>query len=133
MGKKQAFLSQNEKAPQGKLTRHLNIIISDPDEEQNYLVVPVTTFHEEIKNPNNEQNSNTCEMTPSDHPWLNHKSWVRFSKAKKMIYAEIFNGLRHGLLVPKTDITEDTLKRIQEHAKLSIWLPEKLKPFEKFF
>jgi hypothetical protein len=133
MGKKQAFLSQNEKTPKGKLARHLNIIISDPDDEQNYLVVPVTTFHEEIKNPNNEQNSNTCEMNTPDHPWLDHKSWVCFSRAKKMTYAEIYNGLRRGLLVPKASITESTLKRIQAHAKSSIWLPEKLRPFEDFF
>ncbi|MHC6203045.1 hypothetical protein ACYULU_07610 [Breznakiellaceae bacterium SP9] len=133
MGKKQSFLSQHEITSYGKPIRHLNSIISDPDEEQNYLVVPVTTFHKEISSPNSEQNVNTCELNNSDHPFLGHQSWVCFSKSKQMSYAEVFNGLRQGLLVPKTDISVDTLKNIQEHAKTSQYLPEKLKHFEDYF
>jgi hypothetical protein len=40
MAKGQAFLSEEEQTSQGP-KRHLNIIISDADEEHNYLVVPV--------------------------------------------------------------------------------------------
>jgi hypothetical protein len=133
MGKRQAFLSKSEPTPQGKSTRHLNIVIFDPDEERNYLVVPVTTFHEEIKSPKNEQNVATCELNSEDHPFLGHKSWVCFSKAKQMSYVEIFNRIRQGLLVAKTDISPDTLKNIQDHAKVSLYLPLKLKHFENFF
>jgi hypothetical protein len=57
MGKKQAFLSQNEKTAQGKSTRHLNIIISDPDEEQNYLWFRQPFFMKKSGTQN-----------PSDHP-----------------------------------------------------------------
>jgi hypothetical protein len=43
VAKGQAFLSDKEPTSQGP-TRHLNIVITKPDEEQCYLVVPVTTY-----------------------------------------------------------------------------------------
>jgi hypothetical protein len=43
MAKGQTFLSDKEPTKRG-LTRHLNVVITEPDEEQNYLVVPITTY-----------------------------------------------------------------------------------------
>ncbi len=44
MAKGQAFLSEEQETPSGSRTRHLNVVITEPDEEQNYLVVPVSTY-----------------------------------------------------------------------------------------
>ena len=44
MGKSQTFLSEEEHTPRG-LIRHLRIVITDPDENGDYLVVSVTSWH----------------------------------------------------------------------------------------
>jgi hypothetical protein len=133
MGKCQTFLSKPEPSPGGELKRHLNIVISDPDSENNYLVVPVTTYHENIKDPRNEQNCNTCFLDESSHHFLDHESWVKFSKARQMGFAEIFNGIKKGDLLSRKDISEEVLKHIQAHAKTSDFLPDKLRSFEDYF
>jgi hypothetical protein len=48
MAKGQAFLSEEEPTSKGP-TRHLNVIITEPTEDMNYLVVPVTTYREDDK------------------------------------------------------------------------------------
>lgn len=128
MGKYQTFLSEEQLSPRGKLKRHLNIVISDPDNERYYLVVPVTTYHEEIKNPNHEQNR-SITLTSEDHHFLVHKSYVSFSRARSLSHTEIFNGLNKGKLIRKDDIKPAVLEAIQTAAKKSQFLPEKFLRF----
>jgi hypothetical protein len=132
MGKKQTFLSEGEPSPQGKLIRHLNLVISDQDSDGYYLVVPVTTYHDAIRSPTHEQN-NSCVLKAGEHPFLDRRSWVYLSRAKQMTYVEIFNGVHRGLLVRKEDIEPNVLERIQTHAKTSKFLPEKFIHFAEYF
>jgi hypothetical protein len=131
MGKGQAFLSEEEQAGRG-LFRHLNIVITEADEEQNYLVVPVTTFREKDGKPLPGQDE-SCILPAGCHPFIVRKSYARYSRARKMSYAEIYNGLKKGRLVNKEDISPVCLQELQRGAELSPYLPEELSRFFAYF
>jgi uncharacterized protein YifN (PemK superfamily) len=129
MGKGQTFLSENEQTRGGE-KRHLNIVVSDPDEESCYLVVPITTYLDEDKNTRSEQN-NSCLIEAGEHPFIKRKSWAKISMSRCMSFIEIYNGVKRGLLIDKKDILPEVLKRIQENVKSSRFLSGNLKHFRE--
>jgi len=50
-----------------------------------------------------------------------------------MSYTEIFNGLKKGLLVKKEDLDPLIVKKIQNAATQSDYIPEELFVFFEFF
>lgn len=64
---------------------------------------------------------------------IKHKSWVDFSRSKAMGYAEIFNGLKKGLLIKKDDLAPELVVKIQEAARISEFLPTELERFFEYF
>jgi uncharacterized protein YifN (PemK superfamily) len=131
VSKGQSFLSEPEKAKSGTY-RHLNIVISNADTENYFLVVPVTTWREKNGVPFDRQDA-SCILPENCHSFLKHKSWVDFSRAKKMSYIEIFNGLQKGLLIRKEDMPPEQIQKIQNAAKVSRVLLEKFQPFFDYF
>jgi hypothetical protein len=131
MGKGQTFLSDLENTPRGEF-RHLNVIITEPDDYMNYLVVPVTTWHEKDRRPFPGQDK-SCVLPAGCHPFIKHKSYVFYAKARKMSYAAVFNGIRKGILVKKEDMPPDIIKRMQNGALNSPYLPEEFSYFFSFF
>jgi hypothetical protein len=131
MGKGQAFLSENENTPQG-LMRHLNVIITEADEDSFYMVVPVTTYREENGRPFGGQDD-SCILPPGCHSFIRHKSYVRYAKARRMSYAEIFNGLKKGILIKKDDMPIRYVQDMQKGAAISPFLPEELSHFLEYF
>jgi hypothetical protein len=127
MGKGQTFLGKEEQTGSG-LKRHLNIVITEPDEDQNYLVVPVTTWHDGYR-----RQDDSCILPAGAHAFITHKSWVNYARAKQMSYTEIFNGIRKGYLIAKVDIAAPHLQDIQKGAVNSPYFPEKLNHFLEFF
>ena len=132
MAKGQTFLGEELPSPRGRLYRHLHIVISEIDTEGYHMVVPVTTFRQKAANTRHEQNS-SCILSPGEHSFINHKSWVCLSRSRMLTFQEIFNGLHRGLMILKEDIAPEVLERIQAMARKSAFLPQKFTHFYDFF
>jgi hypothetical protein len=131
VGKGDTFLGEPEDAKSGS-HRHLNIVISNADTDSCYLVVPVTTWHEKDGKPIPRQDS-SCILPKDCHPFLEHKSWVDFSRAKEMSFAEICKGVMSGLLIKKEDMPPDIILNIQRGAMTSKFLHGKFRSFFHYF
>jgi hypothetical protein len=79
MAKGQTFLSEKEKTSKG-LTRHLNVIITEPTEDMSYLVVPVTTYREDANGRPTPGQDDSCILAAGCHPFIKHKSIPRWLK-----------------------------------------------------
>jgi len=128
MGKGQSFLSKPERSPNGEVKRHLRIIITNPNENNEYLVVSVTTWYAGVRGQDP-----SCILPAGSHSFIKHKSWVDFSRSRAMTYIEIINGLRRGLLVNKEDLDPALIQSIQGAASISEFIPEELMTFFEFF
>jgi hypothetical protein len=131
MGKRKSFLSNYENTPKGAM-RHLNVVITDADENLYYLVVPVTTYREKDGKPFGGQDK-SCVLPAGCHQFIKHKSYVCYARSRKMSYAEIFNGLKKGLLIKKADISTQYLHDMQAGAVISPYFPEELAHFFEYF
>ena len=60
-----SYLSNPDITPQEKHIRHLRIIISDFDETDRALVVPITTWHE-----GNPRQDNSCILEQGEHSFI---------------------------------------------------------------
>jgi hypothetical protein len=128
MGKGQTFLSDNEKTPGGLEKRHLRIIISNPDEYNEFLVVSVTTWYD-----CRTRQDSSCILEAGCHSFITHKSWVDFSRTRSMSFTEVFNGLQRRLLIKIEDMNEEIIKKIQAAAKKSDYIPTELYHFFDYF
>lgn len=117
MPKKQSFLD----APLKKINkRHLRVIITDANAQNEFLSVPVDTLQ------NNFQDK-SCILEPGEHSFIKVKSFVNYAYAEVLNFSQVFNGIKKGLFIKKEDISDDLLKRIQAGAKKSKRLDNKFK------
>jgi hypothetical protein len=128
MAKGNAFLSEEEHS-----IRHLNVIITNPTDDMNYLVVPITTYHEDSNGRPIRGQDESCILNAGCHPFIKHKSYVQYKNAKKMNALEIVRGIQKGLLIKKEDMPPAIIQDMQKGAELSEWLPIELMPFFKYF
>jgi hypothetical protein len=132
MAKGQAFLSEEEQTSKGP-ARHLNVIITEPTEDMNYLVVPVTTYYEDRNGHPIPGQDDSCILKTGSHPFIKHTSYVRYKNARKMSYVEIFNGLKKGILIRKEDMDPAVVQDMQRGAEETPFLPKEFIPFFKYF
>jgi hypothetical protein len=132
MAKGQAFLSDEEPAKRGP-TRHLNVVITEPDEEQNHLVVPITTYRTDSAGRSYRGQDDSCILPPGCHSFIRVKSYVRYANARKMSYTEIFNGISKGLIIRMKDMEARYVQDMQRGAEQSPYLPAEFYHFFAFF
>jgi hypothetical protein len=132
VAKGQAFLSEAEQTSRGPV-RHLNVIITEPSEEMNYLVVPVTTYREDGNGRPLPGQDDSCILPAGCHPFIKHKSYVHYKYARQMGAFEILIGIQKGLLVKKEDMDPVIIQNMQRGAEESPNLPEELAHFFQFF
>lgn len=121
MPEKNTFLSDIEKTPKGEEKRHLRIVITNPDENNEQVVVSITTDY------GYSTQDRSCPIEAGEHSFIKHKSLVDFKRTCIMSFSQIFNGIQKGLLIPKEDVSEDLLKRIQNAAKFSTRINQDVK------
>ena len=127
----QAFLNVPDKTARGNI-RHLNVIITEPDSENNVLVVPVCTYREKDGKPLPWQDP-SCRLPAGCHPFVNDKSFVGYNNARVMSLIDIINGFNKGILVRQKEFEAKYVQDIQRGAEESLFLPEKFKRFFEFF
>jgi hypothetical protein len=131
MAKGQSFLSTPDRTARGEI-RHLNVVITNPDNDNNVLVVPVCTYREKDGKPFSGQDE-SCLLPAGCHPFVKTRSFINYGKAKAMSLVEIFNGLHKGKLIKQQNIDNRFVQDMQRGAEESIFIPEKLKRFFEFF
>ena len=122
MPKKQSFLDE----PTGQNKRHLNIVITEANSENEYLVVPVDTLRFDFQD-------RSCILHAGDHSFIKHDSFVNYKYARVISYVQLFNGLNKGLFIRKEDISEEVLIRIQNGARKTKNLKTELKVWFDLF
>jgi hypothetical protein len=132
MGKKQAFLSDYDNTPKGPV-RHLNVVVTEADEDLCHLVVPITTYRRGKNGKPFGGQDESCVLPAGCHPFIKHESYVLYAKSRKMSYAEIFNGLKRGILIRKEDMPTQYLQDMQKGATISPYLPDELLHFLDYF
>lgn len=126
MPKKQSFLSEVERTPTGKQKRHLRVVITDPDNDQNQVVVSITTLKYESQDK-------SCVLKPGEHPFIKDESIVDFRRTMVMSYAQIYNGIKKGVLIKKEDVSDELLSKIQSAASKSKYISEEIKSMFVYF
>ena len=96
-------------------------VLSEPDIEDRVLVVNIT----DINNPAGIDTS--CVLDVGDHPKITKKSVVYYKEAKDMIASAILKQLQTKDLEQIEDLSKQTLRKMQDGAKKSIFLQTKLK------
>jgi hypothetical protein len=132
MAKGQSFLSEEEPTSRGH-GRHLNVIITEPTEDMNYLIVPVTTYHEDANGRPIPGQDDSCILKAGSHSFIKHKSYVRYKNARQMSALEILIGIQKGLLVRKEDMDPAVVQDMQRGAEESPFLPKELAAFFNYF
>jgi len=131
MAKGQAFLNVPDKTSRGNI-QHLHIIITEPDEDNNVLIVPICSYLEDNGVPRQGQDE-SCILKAGCHPFIKVKSYARYLNAKEMNLIDIFNGIQKGKLKKYQDFDNSFVQDMQKGAEESIYLPVKFKRFFNYF
>lgn len=123
MPKKQTFLDE---PLSGNGKRHLRIVITDSNEQNEFLTVAVDTLR-------SSSQDKSCIIEQGEHPFIKTRSFVNYHYARVLNFTQVFNGLQKGVFIRKEDVSEELLKRIQDGAKKSNRLNRKFKIWFEFF
>ncbi|MDR3306475.1 MAG: hypothetical protein LBS61_02205 [Endomicrobium sp.] len=104
---------------------HLYFIISDPDSDNNVLVVNIT----EERN----RSDKSCSLDVGDHPSIRKKSVVYYRKALELNESKIATKILNKIYRNDIKLTDVILKKIQDGAKKSIFLSDNLKKYFEYF
>jgi hypothetical protein len=99
---------------------HLWFIINKPEDHCGVaLIVNLTTLR-----PGAET---TCVLSPGEHPFIKHNSYIRYSGAREASVSELQNAVKRGLLKPHQAASPALLEKIRAGARASPRLPQKLR------
>lgn len=128
MGKKgESFWREDSKNKKGNPLGHLYFVISNPDIDNNVLVVNMTT----LRNTGREDLS--CILNIGDHPRITDKSYIVYDRAIELGIAKMIELAMNKIIILKEDLDPAVLKRIQEGAKEPGALKGKFKKYFSYF
>lgn len=104
--------------------RHLLIVIAELGLD--YLVVPVNTWKDGRKGQDD-----SCILDVGDHPFIKHRSWINYRRAKVISAITLINGLNSGKFIIMDDLRKDIVDYISAKAQISIYLPHEYMRFFK--
>lgn len=98
---------------------HLYVVISCPTlNDGKVAIVNITSYYPGCGNTE-------CFIRVGDHPDIVHDSVVRFDDGNDPLVSTIEDGIKRGLLTPSDPMSEATLNRIIEAARVSKSIPKK--------
>lgn len=102
---------------------HLFIILTNPSTEKKLnIIVSLATY-------TGWPNDSTCILNQGEHPFIRHKSYVLYSKAKTFESKKLIRGVQDGKLVPKDPIDQNVFEKIVDGLMASERTPKKIKNF----
>lgn len=128
--KKETFIKPDDEENSDSL-KHLYFVISDPDVDNNVLLVNLTT----MRNKPGEDKS--CILNIGDHPFIKHKSIIDYKRAVsydaiRLLRAKFNTSLR-SIIQFKEELDDEILLKIQQGAQTSPLFPRSLKCFFQYF
>jgi hypothetical protein len=102
--------------------RHLHVVCNDPCIDGNQVIVPITTWTNDLCDA-------TCILQAHEHEWLRHRSYVFYRKARIEAAATLDNGVRRGIFEPRGEMNGQTFLRIRNGICQSIQTPRKIKHY----
>lgn len=104
--------------------KHLFILLNDPSgTEKLVLMVSISTVYPD------KYHDPTCILEPGDHPFINCKSFVMYSKARIESVKTLEAGVKQNLLIPKEPMALEVFARICQGVLDSKRTPAELKRF----
>lgn len=102
---------------------HLFVLLTDPSgPARQVLMVPICKHA-------SENCDDTCVITPGQHSFIVHKSFVSYSQARIEPADKVVNGVSKRLFAPKDPVSKELFKRIVGGLKTSSFV----KPFAREF
>jgi hypothetical protein len=99
---------------------HLWLILNEPLAHHNEaLIVNVSTLRLDAET--------TCIISPGEHPFLKHDSYVRYASARRAKVADLAAALRKGLLQPHQPASAALLAKVRAGAQASPHLAVELR------
>lgn len=99
---------------------HLWLILNDPAAHHHLaLMVNVTTLRLDAES--------TCLLTPGEHPFIKHDSYVRFAGARQARVVDLAAAVKKGLLKPHQAASKALLDKVRAGAVASPQLPCELR------
>ncbi|MCA6085012.1 hypothetical protein [Candidatus Endomicrobiellum agilis] len=102
-------------------------VVSDPDVDNSVLAVNMTTLRSLVRA------DKACILNIGDHPKIKHQSFIFYQKAIEVSAPEIMIRVSSKEYNMAERLSDETLKKIQEGAKKSEFLPEKFKKYFEYF
>ena len=101
--------------------KHLHIVCTDPDDQGRVVLVPVTTW-------TNDLCDGTCILLEHEHPWLwKPKSYILYRKVDFFEVAALERGLANGALEEQEPCNGQVFLRVRNGLCNSPHTPRKVK------
>jgi len=97
--------------------QHLYVVISDPAIDPDHVVIVNFTSYD----PDEED---CCIAQAREHPFLIHKSCVRYKDARVSALPALSDLVESGTMTTHKPLAKELLRRVQEGASKSDFLPE---------
>lgn len=116
--KGKAFRGFSDTSPKKEIHYHLRIVISNMAINGRALTIPISTIH-------NQRYDNSCILKKGEHEFLTEEeSYAFYAKAEAICQKDIDELERMGKLIEYENVSKELLKRLQEGAKKSDFLPK---------
>ncbi len=102
---------------------HLQIVCNDTCALGLNLLVPVSSFYDGC--------DNTCILDVGDHENIAHLSYAFYAKAQIFKATQIERGLEINFLIPRPNLVEAVLQRIEQGICLSPDTPLNVKKYHR--
>ena len=99
------------------IDEHLWVVMSDPGANADEVVIVNLTSHD---SPDKDA---SCILDVGDHPWIKHRTSVRYMDARITKESNLDQLVRSGALVPKEPASDQMLRKILTGAQATQFLP----------
>lgn len=101
-----------------RIDEHLWIVISEPQQDSERVVIVSLTSHREDKDQ-------SCVLDVGDHPWIRHKTCVSYRDTKCVAESQLDSLVQRSLLEPREAATDDLLAKLFDGAEQTDEMPNK--------
>lgn len=86
---------------------HLHILLTSPSQKHpdKVLIANLSSFVQGV-------HEESCILEPGDHPFIKHRSYIPYNKAKIFALQNLRDGIAQGLYRPRDPVGHDVFKRI---------------------
>ena len=103
--------------------KHLNIILTNPCQENHVLLISITTIRD------GAYHDDACVLSVGDHPFIKHDSYVFYNKAEKVDAQLLIDAEKDGIISTKESLAEEVFARVVDGVNSSMHMTPSLKKY----